>query len=171
MLGGMFFNARRVLPPTENPVILSRNALSSLSQGIEANARYPNVMQYFYNTARRSQLDYGVFNNSALMDFYDRLGRLQIQFGTYNTSVRANEDGLSFAGISDDRGVLRLLFRLDGGAASPLIIMKDSVGQNRLIMGLDINGGEYDPFFVQYNSTQAKSVFFGKSSSPGNPLF
>ncbi len=160
--------------PTQNPRILARHEQHIIEGDrsdahIATSAIYPDVLEYFYSSQGRSMMDIGVFNHHPVQDFYHPNGKLAVQMGTYNDDVRANEEGLPIAGLSDEQGNLRLLFRLDGSDESPLIIMKDTHGRNRIIFGLDINGGEYEPFLVNYDNNASKSVFFGNPASPGNP--
>jgi hypothetical protein len=138
---------------------------------IDTHAHNPDILQYFRNAKGQSQIDMGIFRNHAVQDMYGPDGSMRLQLGVYNDEVRANEEGLPLAGLFDSKGRLRLLYRLDGSDQSALILMKDTSGINRLIMGLDINGGEGEPFLVTFDKDSQKKVPFGKTSSPGNPNF
>lgn len=70
-------------------------------------------------------------------------GRMRIQAGTYDAP---GEKGLPIIGLSDNRDQLRLLFRLAGTNESPVLVMKDKKGSDRLVMGLGMNGASEEPF-------------------------
>jgi len=70
-------------------------------------------------------------------------GGMRIQAGTYD---QPSEKGLPLIGMSDNKDHLRLLFRLAGSNESPVLVMKDKKGADRLVMGLGMNGVSEEPF-------------------------
>lgn len=70
-------------------------------------------------------------------------GQVRLQMGTYTAS---GEKGLPLVGLSDNSGRLRMLFRLAGSNEAPVIIMKDTSGHDRLVMGLGMSGNSEAPF-------------------------
>lgn len=71
-------------------------------------------------------------------------GKDRIQIATYEA---AGERGLPLVGLFDNRSQLRLLLRLAGTNESPVVVMKDRRGRDRLVMGLGMSGEE-KPFLV-----------------------
>lgn len=70
-------------------------------------------------------------------------GRMRIQAGTYD---QAGENGLPVIALSDNRDQIRMLFRLAGTNESPVLVMKDKSGADRLVMGLKMTGTSEEPF-------------------------
>lgn len=66
-------------------------------------------------------------------------GKILAQLGSYGSGA---ENGQSLFGLHDRSGNLRLLNRLYGGEDSPVIIMKDKQGRDRIVMGLEGHNGE-----------------------------
>ena len=89
-------------------------------------------LKEFFDQSGKKRLDIGVFNNAAIQDFYGEDGQPRLQFGTYTA---AGEKGLPMAAFSDNNGHIRLLLRLAGSNQSPVIILKDSKGSDRIVMG------------------------------------
>lgn len=69
-------------------------------------------------------------------------GKHKIQLGTY---PRGGEAGQPLLGFTDDKGKLKLLFRLHGAKDSPVIVLKDDSGRDRMVIGLQ-GDGEQAPF-------------------------
>lgn len=90
--------------------------------------------------------------------FYGDDGRPRLQLGMYTA---AYEKDLPLVGLSDNAGRLRMLFRLAGESQSPVIIMKDRKGQDRLVMGLDLGGDEDAPFLSVIDADGKKKNIFG----------
>lgn len=89
--------------------------------------------------------------------FYGEDGKMRIQLGTYNA---AGERGLPLVGLSDNNGHLRMLLRLAGTNESPVLIMKDKGGNDRIVMGLSLSDKSEDPFLsITDSSGQRKAVF------------
>ena len=75
--------------------------------------------------------------------FYGEDGKVRLQLGTYNGG---GERGMPLVGLNDNHDHLRLLLRIFGPNEVPVIIMKDSNGADRLVMGLDLSNGDQEPF-------------------------
>lgn len=69
-----------------------------------------------------------------MMFLFDENGKPRFQVGTYPSG---SEKGQALVGLSDRRDQLRFLFRLHGSKDSPTMVMKDSAGRDRIVMGLD----------------------------------
>lgn len=76
----------------------------------------------------------------------DRKPRLQL--GTYDGSYSKAEKGLPLIGFSDNKGELRMLFRLAGGNESPVLVFKDSHHRDRMVIGLGLDDNEEAPFIA-----------------------
>ena len=85
-------------------------------------------------------------------------GRDRVQIATYTAP---GEKGLPLVGLFDNRSRLRLLLRLAGTNESPVVVMKDSAGRDRLVMGLGLNGNE-DAFLYTSDSRGHKTSVFGQ---------
>ncbi len=114
----------------------------------------------FFDQTGMKRLDIGVVGNSPLQDFYGPDGRLRIQFGTYTTP---GEIGLPLAALSDNNGTVRLLLRLAGANQSPVLVFKDSTGNDRMVMGLSLNGEAQEPF-LSYKDSKGNHLVFGEQS-------
>ncbi|MBS2038888.1 hypothetical protein JST97_28155 [bacterium] len=84
-------------------------------------------------------------------------GRDRIQIATYTA---ASERGLPLVGLFDNRSQLRLLLRLAGPNESPVMVLKDPRGRDRLVLGLGLNGSG-DPFCSITDSQGRKTDVFG----------
>ncbi len=90
--------------------------------------------------------------------FYGEDGQPRLQLGMYTD---AGEKGLPLVGLSDNAGRLRMLFRLAGENQSPVIIMKDKGGHDRLVMGLNLSGETDAPFLSIVDADGKKQNIFG----------
>lgn len=73
---------------------------------------------------------------------FDEEEQTTIQMGSYGTGA---EEGQTLIGLNDRNNALRYLLRLNGRQDSPTLIMKDSGGVDRIIIGLD--GSTQVPYF------------------------
>ncbi len=90
--------------------------------------------------------------------FYGENGQMRLQMGTYNG---AGERGLPLLALSDNTGHIRLLFRLAGENESPVMIMKDKSGRDRVVMGLQLGGAEQEPFLSVTDASGKSQNIFG----------
>lgn len=119
-------------------------------------------MSRFYDERGQLRADLGVWKGQAIQDFYGEDGKLRIQLGTYDGSIAPHEKGLPSVSLYDNGGRIRLLFRLDGPNEGPLIIMKDKIGRNRLIMGLDLWDGSEEPFLATWDTYGKQTDIVGQ---------
>jgi hypothetical protein len=98
-----------------------------------------------------------VSDGQAEQIFYGEDGKPRIEMGSY---PGAGERGQPLTGLWDNKGELRLLLRLAGPTDSPVIVMKDSQGRDRLVMGLSFDAKQ-DPFLNITDSTGANKNLFG----------
>ncbi|MEZ0262907.1 MAG: hypothetical protein ACAH80_18015 [Alphaproteobacteria bacterium] len=90
--------------------------------------------------------------------FYGEDGKMRIQLGTYSA---AGERGLPLVGLSDNKGHLRMLLRLAGTNESPVLIMKDKSGNDRLVMGLSLSDTSEEPFLSVTGADGQRKAIFG----------
>lgn len=95
---------------------------------------------------------------SAPMFLFGDDGQVRLQVGTYTAP---GERGLPMIGMSDNHGHLRMLFRLAGANESPVIVMKDRAGRDRLVMGLGLSDSGEDAFLSITDSNGKKQNLFG----------
>lgn len=110
----------------------------------------------FFDQNGTKRLDLGVFNNAPIQDFYGEDGKPRLQFGTY---INAGEKSLPMVAFYDNDAHIKLLLRLDGSNQSPLIIFKDSKGNDRIVMGLSLNGSSEDPFLTYTDKDGSHKLF------------
>lgn len=86
--------------------------------------------------------------------FYGEDGLIRLQMGTYDGGKNnvTGERGQPLLGLSDNRGRLRLLFRLAGPNESPVIVMKDTSGRDRVVFGLHPTNPQQEPFMSVYDN-------------------
>lgn len=99
-----------------------------------------------------------VYDGQPVQNFYGPNGKVRIQMGLYTAQ---GEAGLPLLGLSDNQGQLKMLFRLAGKNESPVIIMKDNLQRDRIVMGLGLNDGVQEPFLATYDKDGQKTVIFG----------
>lgn len=88
--------------------------------------------------------------------FYGEDGKMRIQMGTYSG---AGERGLPLLSLNDNRGEIKMLLRLAGPSESPVIVMKDNSGRDRLVMGLAFDDKQ-EPFLnITSADGESKDVF------------
>jgi hypothetical protein len=83
----------------------------------------------------------------------------RMAMGTYAAS---GEKGLPFMGLSDNKGDLRLLFRLFGPNEVPVLIFKDSHHRDRMVIGLGLNDSGEEPFIATFDKSGKKHLLMGK---------
>lgn len=81
---------------------------------------------------------------------YAQDGKYRLQMGTYPS---AGEEGQPLIGLSDASEHIRLLLRLAGPDASPLLIFKDKNGSDKMVIGLNYSGADETPF-IHYTDAQ-----------------
>jgi hypothetical protein len=118
---------------------------------------------YFGRTDKKL-MDIGLAHGTPLQDFYDQNNALRMQFGIYLGDMRGDERGLPFASLNDNNGLLKLLLRLDRRNNAPLVILKDSKGANRVIMGLALYDEGQDPFLLYLDKDGTKHMVLGTFS-------
>lgn len=106
-----------------------------------------------------SSLAANMFASTQPMFFYGEDGQPRLQMGMYTAP---GEKGLPLVGLSDNHGRLRMLFRLAGANESPVIVMKDTNGRDRLVMGLGLNDPQQAPFLSLVDGSGAHQNVFGQ---------
>ncbi len=100
----------------------------------------------------------GSAQGGGLIDLYGYDGNVRLQMAVYEA---AGERGLPLVGLTDNNQHLRLLFRLAGANESPVAIFKDSGGRDRIVMGLDLNHPDSEPFLAYFDKDGGKHLVFG----------
>ncbi len=77
---------------------------------------------------------------------------IEIQMGAYDSG---SETGQSLFGMHDRKGDLRLLMRLHGNEDSPVIILKNKNGIDKMLIGL---GGDAELPFIKYQNSKGEMV-------------
>jgi len=85
---------------------------------------------------------------------FDENGKMRIQMATY-------EDGVPLFALNDHKNRTRGLYRLAGKNHSPVIVMKDSKGKDRIVMGLDLTNEKENPFLAYFDEKGKKHMAFG----------
>lgn len=96
--------------------------------------------------------------------FYGENGQMRVQIGTYSGT---GERGQPLFALSDVRGHIRLLLRLAGPNESPVLVMKDKAGRDRLVMGLALSGEGQEPFLSITGADGKRHDVFGSFTPPG----
>jgi len=65
-------------------------------------------------------------------------------------------------GLSDNKGELRMLFRLFGPNEVPVLIFKDSQHRDRMVLGLDLYDNDEEPFIATFDKSGKKQLLVGK---------
>lgn len=127
-------------PQVEVPSNLAQNILTL------TDSKNRKGISTFVNNGQPSQIMYG------------EDGQMRIQIGTYSSAI---ERGMPLIALSDNTGHVRLLFRLAGDNQSPVMIMKDNMGKDRLIMGLNLTGPTQEPFLETVDKDGKHTSVFG----------
>jgi hypothetical protein len=102
--------------------------------------------------AKRTITDYlGISSRSS--------SKRRIELATYDGSYSKSEADLPLVALYDRADKLRLLFRLAGKNESPALILKDSNGIDRMVIGLSLNAKSEEPYIYFYDrSGKQKNV-------------
>lgn len=91
-------------------------------------------------------------DDQGMFFLFNPQGGVEIQMGAYDSG---SEKGQSILGLHGRNGSLRLLFRLHGSNDSPVMVMKDKVGDDKLVIGLEgINESPY----IKYRNSKGSMV-------------
>ncbi|QQG35247.1 MAG: hypothetical protein HYS17_06685 [Micavibrio aeruginosavorus] len=99
-----------------------------------------------------------VNNGYPAQNIYATDGMVRLQQGLYTQGAEA---GLPMVAFWDNGGSMRMLFRLAGGNQSPVIVMKDRVGRDRVVFGLNLNDPAEEPFMAVFDNAGNKKMLFG----------
>lgn len=79
-------------------------------------------------------------------------GGVEVQMGAYDSG---SEKGQTLFGLHGKNGSLRFLMRLHGPHDSPVMVMKDKAGSDKLIIGLE---GYDEVPYIKYRSKNGSMV-------------
>lgn len=113
--------------------------------------------------AGRRRIDLDASGGRTIQDFYGTDGTLRLQLGTYPGDPATNPEAtLPLITLSDKNGRLRMLLRVAAGNnQSPILVMKDTKGKDRVVLGLDLNGADEEPFLAYFDKYGGKHLVFG----------
>jgi hypothetical protein len=132
--------------------LFSKPAYAALSESLSS----------FHDSGGTTRLSVGVYNGQPQENIMGEDGKLRMQLGTYDGSVIAGEKGLPVMTFSDNLGRLKMLLRIaPGNNQSPVLVMKDNKQNDRIVMGLSLNGASKEPFLVYFDSSGNKHAVFG----------
>lgn len=100
-------------------------------------------------------------SGGGLLRLFGDDGNQRLQFGTYSGSYAASEKGQPLIGLTDNSNRLRLLIRLAGANESPVMIFKDTHGQDRMVIGLGMSGPDEEPFIAYVDKNGKKRTVIG----------
>lgn len=89
--------------------------------------------------------------------FYGEDGKMRLQMGTY---PGAGERGMPLFSLNDNKGEIKMLLRIAGSSESPVIVMKDNSGRDRLVMGLSFDSSQ-EPFLSITGADGTSKDVFG----------
>ena len=114
-------------------------------------AAFSEMTVYNQDGVRIGLITPGRVQQGTLWLFDDR-GDFRIQMGTYENP---GERGQPLIGMHDNGKNLRTLMRLHGDTDSPVLIMKDKQGYDRLVMGL--REGTEEPY-LEYTNAEGEKI-------------
>lgn len=91
---------------------------------------------------------------SACLFLYDKDGHARLQAGCYG-------DGQPFFGLFDAKNNAVGLFRVAGSQGSPVVVLKAG-GKDRMIVGLDMNDANQEPFIEYFDAKGGKHELIEK---------
>lgn len=141
---------------------LGKNAVAQVIDAPPETAapRQPAKQNFFElgDRKNRKAIDLYVMDGQGGQVFYDEGANLRLQLGTYSG---AGERGQPMMGLNDSKGNIRLLLRLAGKNESPVLVMKDQSGTDRLVLGLSLSGGQQEPFLSVTDASGRRRDIFG----------
>ena len=111
---------------------------SSTVQAALQKAAYSEINLYNNAEKRTAFIGSGTVGQGTMW-LYDSQGHARIQLGTYGAG---NELGQPVIALQDNKDRLRAIWRLHGTKDSPVLVLKDVSGADKLVMGLRGNGEE-----------------------------
>lgn len=143
--------------------IISEQLLHGPTDAIAREA-YNNAREILRDVKGKPRIDMGVYdNNQPSVNLIGEDGRVRMQQSLYDGASNPGDRGLPVTTLYDNNGRLRMLLRIGAGKnQSPMLIMKDSLQRDRLILGLSINEAGEEPFMVIIDKSGAKHTLFGE---------
>lgn len=123
-----------------------------------------NIGETYKDNKKRKRISLGATaEGPPIQEFYGEDGTVRLQLGTYKGYEGVTPDsGLPLLSLMDNEGKLRLLLRVTQGKnKSPVLVMKDSKGADRIIMGMAINAEGEEPFLAWFDKLGGKHLVFG----------
>ncbi|MEZ0261695.1 MAG: hypothetical protein ACAH80_11845 [Alphaproteobacteria bacterium] len=155
MFGGSASHAQgfSVLPADNSPAAQQAQAQPPVRATPEAQAYRSNFSAITDGKNRKGIQTY-INDGQPGQIFYGENGLIRLQMGTYDGGKNnvTGERGMPLLGLSDNRGRLRLLFRLAGENESPVMVMKDTSGRDRVVFGLHPSQPTQEPFMRIYDN-------------------
>lgn len=123
----------------------------------------PNMGELYTDNMRRKRISLNASEGPPIQEFYGIEGNSRLQIGTFAGDEASSGDaGLPLITLKDRNGQLRLLFRIaQGKNQSPVMVMKDSKGNDRIVMGLAVNADGEEPFMAYFDKSGGRRMVFG----------
>ena len=136
----------------------------SPSKAIAGNNRTLSANTIYLQSAggKQQAVLWGQPNGGGMISLMGPDGKQRIQLGSYDGSHSKSEKGLPLIGLSDNRGDLRLLFRLAGSNESPVLVFKDKKHRDRMVIGMALNDRGEEPFIAFFDKSGKKHLLMGK---------
>jgi len=112
---------------------------------------------------KRKRIVINSSEGAPIQEFFGADGTRRLQVGTYQGEESPSSDaGLPLISLMDRQGQMRMLFRITQGKnQSPVMVLKDSKGNDRVVLGLAINADSEEPFLAYYDKLGGKHLVFG----------
>ena len=134
---------------------------SLLSNGSKAHAYGERILQgqqltLTDNGGRRYlQIAKGETGQSSAIFIFDGKDRSRVEVGTY-------EDGIPTIALEGEDHTPKAILRMAGGNQSGVLVFKDKHHHDRMILGLDMENSDEQPFLVTFDANGTKKVIFGR---------
>lgn len=122
-----------------------------------------NLGEVYKDRKKQKRILLDASQGAPIQEFYGLNGKQRLIIGTYqgDESV-AGDAGLPQISLMDPHGQLKMLLRVTQGKnKSPVMVLKDSQGNDRMIMGLAINAEGEEPFLAYFDRNGGKHLVFG----------
>lgn len=88
-------------------------------------------------------------------------GQMRVQAGHYDGSYTPSEKGQPLLALYDNKHNIRLLLRLAGHNESPVLVFKDTNHRDRMVIGLNMEGADQEPFIALFDKAGNKKMLTG----------
>lgn len=116
-----------------------------------------------FDTSGQRRIDLSAAR-SPMQNFYGANSMVRLQLGIYpGEEGPVGDAGLPEITFSDRAGRVRMLLRLaQGNNQAPILVMKDTKGKDRVLLGTSFADEDEDAFLVYFDKYGVKHNVFGK---------